>query len=61
MIEPTRNEWMTFSEALEGYLEAREAARTTHGRRQEQALAEMRDCAAQMDYLVSRVGNDEHK
>lgn len=48
------NTWMSFSEALEGYLEAREAARTTHGRRREQALAEMRDCAAQMDYLVEK-------
>lgn len=61
MDEPTRNEWMKFSEALDGYLEARDVANTTDDfHRRGMARTEMRDCAAQMDYLVSR-GNDEHE
>lgn len=56
MSDPVRYGWMSFSEALEEYLEARERLKTNGEDEWERKAIEMtmKGCAAQMDCLAPK-------
>lgn len=54
MSDPVRYSWLSFSEALEEYLEAREKLNSQAVWEREAAEIAMKGCAAQMDYLAPK-------
>lgn len=54
MSDSVRYSWLSFSEALDMYLEAREMRNSRVEWEREDAEVTMKGCAAQMDYLAPK-------